>query len=161
MLGGNVECGAVNNSLIERPHWSICHLSFRFFVCSPRLITFNTVLPPPFLSLCSWSFALLLAAMPATACCHAVLKGPSLQLSSLSALSAFFPSYLSLSINNLLCHSFSAGQFSLVSFGSDLLCHCYSLVGISWSLSAELCITLSSSTFCHFITLPLFLDLVL
>lgn len=41
----------LKNSLIERPHWSVCHLSFHFFACSPSLIIFITVLSLPPLSL--------------------------------------------------------------------------------------------------------------
>lgn len=78
----------------------------------------------------------------------------ALQLSLLSApfspsLLSFFPT--SLCINNLLWHSYSAGQFSLVSISvlpcSDLLCHCRPPYTSHWSLSAELSITLPPAPF--------------
>ena len=63
------------------------------------------------------------------------LSFPLLSLPLLLCLSAILPPHLTLSINNLLCHSCSAGQFSLVSISlsssSDLLCRCHSLAHVS------------------------------
>lgn len=110
----------------------------------PLCLYLSPSLPPLRLSPSSTSRLLvtLVVTLPATAFCHAVLTGQSLLPFLLAAPltlslshSALFPPNRSPSINNLICPSRSAGQFSLVSNSlsstSDLLCHCHSPVHVS------------------------------
>lgn len=149
----------LNNSLIERPHRPICHLSFPLFTFSTLSDYFHLAALPPLscLCLCLTSFA-----------CDCILScsshgTPSTTLSPVSpSLPSFLPTSLSLSINYFSCHSCSAGQFSLVS-PPVLICYATAIPPCTshWSLSVELSITLSLSRLTLLLRLRMLFDLIL
>lgn len=133
----------LNNVLIDSASRFICHLSFPLLSLLTDSYYFHLAAHPPS-SLC---LSVLYLLSPCCVCrnasCHCILSCGShetifVALSTrcpFNSLGAPSPPRRLLSINNLICLSWSVGLFSLVSsslsFTSDLLCHCHSFVHVS------------------------------